>query len=355
MTLPPNPAPQPIASLAACLLRSTLPFSRSPLTCVLRYSQAVIMQLLRWLLFTALTAAPLVAEAADPTPVQVAAPTSGLVMANGIKLHYLDWGGQGDTLLFLAGFEDTSHVYDHFAPPFTDHFHVLGLTRRGCGESDKPATGYDTSTRVEDIHGFLDALKISKVSLLGHSMAGDELTLFASRYPERVNKLVYYEAAYDRTPEGWLDGMTDPAYEPGKITKMRLEALGRSEEAARIQVKDLPPPDAWAIRVATHRAVFAFRPDYTRVQAPALAFYAVTASRHYPASWLPDDADAAYRAREDAWWQAHGHWLRQLGPDQLRRQIPHGEVVEYEDASHYLFTGRTAKEVAQRTREFLLR
>jgi hypothetical protein len=28
---------------------------------------------------------------------------SGFVLANGVKLHYLDWGGQGETLLFLAG------------------------------------------------------------------------------------------------------------------------------------------------------------------------------------------------------------------------------------------------------------
>lgn len=76
------------------------------------------------------------------------------VTANGIRLHYLDWGGNGDTILFLPGFNDTAHVYDHFAPRFTDHFHVIGLTRRGVGESDKPKDGYDTSTRVEDIRQF---------------------------------------------------------------------------------------------------------------------------------------------------------------------------------------------------------
>jgi len=32
------------------------------------------------------------------------------------------------------------------APKFTDRFHVLALTRRGFGESDKPETGYDIAT-----------------------------------------------------------------------------------------------------------------------------------------------------------------------------------------------------------------
>ena len=143
-----------------------------------------------------------VRAAASPLPT----PKTGFVTANGIKLHYLDWGGSGDTILLLPGFNDSAHVYDQFAPRFTDRFHVIGLTRRGVGESDKPKDGYDASTRVEDIREFLDALHISKVTLIGHSLAGDELTLFASRYLQRVIRVVYLDAAYDRTPK---DGSPD--------------------------------------------------------------------------------------------------------------------------------------------------
>src|ERR1700694_1084131 len=74
---------------------------------------------------------------------------SGFVTVNGVKLHYLDWGGHGKTVLLLAGFRNTAHVFDRFAPKFTDRFHVIGLTRRGFGESDKPKSGYDVATRVE--------------------------------------------------------------------------------------------------------------------------------------------------------------------------------------------------------------
>jgi pimeloyl-ACP methyl ester carboxylesterase len=62
-----------------------------------------------------------------------------------------------------------------------------------------PETGYDTATLVEDIRQFLDALKIQRVILVGHSIAGDELTRFAVLHPDRVIKLVYLDAAYDRT------------------------------------------------------------------------------------------------------------------------------------------------------------
>lgn len=178
-----------------------------------------------------------VRAAASPLP----GPKAGFVTANGIKLHYLDWGGSGDTILFLPGFNDSAHVYDQFAPRFTDRYHVIGLTRRGVGESDKPKDGYDASTRVEDIRQFLDTLHVLKVILIGHSMAGDELTLFASRYPRRVVKLVYLDAAYDRTPEGWIAGLSDPINKPGITQRMRMEALGMPG-ASDIRVDKMPPP-----------------------------------------------------------------------------------------------------------------
>lgn len=124
---------------------------------------------------------------------------SAFVHANGIRLHYLDWGGHGEALLFLAGLGHNAHIFDDIAPKFTDHFHVLAMTRRGFGQSDMPSTGYDVETRVADLLGFLDALHIHRVILAGHSIAGDELTAFAAVHPERVDKLIYFDAAYDRS------------------------------------------------------------------------------------------------------------------------------------------------------------
>ena len=45
---------------------------------------------------------------------------SGLMNVNGIRLHYLDWGGSGPALLFLAGIGSNAHLFDGFAPRFTD-------------------------------------------------------------------------------------------------------------------------------------------------------------------------------------------------------------------------------------------
>src|SRR5512147_2883624 len=118
---------------------------------------------------------------------------SDFVHVNGINLHYLDWGGDGDVLLFLAGLGCNAYIFDHLAPRFTDKFHVLALTRRGHGESDHPETGYDVDTLTDDIRCFLDALGIEKVILAGHSMANIELSHFNALHPERVLKLVFLD------------------------------------------------------------------------------------------------------------------------------------------------------------------
>src|SRR2546422_3432883 len=121
---------------------------------------------------------------------------SGFITVNGVRLHYLDWGGKGETILFLHGVGDTAHIYDELAPKFTNDFRVLGLTRRGHGESEIPDTGYDTATRVADIRQFLDVLNIRRATMVGHSAAGNEVSLFAITHPERATKLVYLDAAF---------------------------------------------------------------------------------------------------------------------------------------------------------------
>ena len=273
---------------------------------------------------------------------------SGFITVNGVKLHYLEWGEPGDVLLLLTGLGSNAHVFDDFAPKFTDRFHVIAVDRRGYGESDKPATGYDNDTRVEDIRQFLDALKIRKVSIAGHSAAGDEMTLFASLYPKRVNKLVYLDAAHSRGSIIELL-LSDPGVEPYD-RRMMLE-LQNSPEAAKVIVKDMPPDNVWAINKAMFRAMITFRPDYRKVKAPALAFYATR--ELYPD--VPPQTDEATRRKLNEWWIKTFVPFIRASIEQFRREARRGQVVEMKDATHFIFRGTTADQVIRQTREFLLK
>ncbi len=122
-----------------------------------------------------------------------------VAVAPGVTLEVLDWGGAGSPLLFLSGLQDVAHGFDDFAPRFTNHYHVLAITRRGYGASSQTPSGYDLATRVADLRTVLDSLHLPRVALVGHSIAGDELTAFAAAFPDRVTRLVYLDAAYDHS------------------------------------------------------------------------------------------------------------------------------------------------------------
>lgn len=113
-----------------------------------------------------------------------------------VKLEVLDWGGSGRPLVLLAGEGGSAHVFDEFAPKLTTDYHVYGITRRGYGASSAPASGYTADQLGDDVLKVIDALKLVRPVLVGHSIAGEELSSVGSRYPERVSGLIYLDAAY---------------------------------------------------------------------------------------------------------------------------------------------------------------
>jgi hypothetical protein len=141
--------------------------------------------------WSVVTVAPSLNGQTTPAP----PPRDQFTTANGVRLHYVDWGGKGETILFLAGLGATTRSFNAFASKFVDRFHALGLTRRASGLSGKPASGYATATLVADLKGFLDVMRIRRVTLIGHSMAGNEMTALAGLYPRRVTRLVYLDAS----------------------------------------------------------------------------------------------------------------------------------------------------------------
>lgn len=224
----------------------------------------------------------------DPSPHQVRFVT----VAPGVALEVLDWGGSGPPLLFLSGLQDVAHGFDDFAPQFTDQFHVLGITRRGYGASSQPPGGYEIATRLADLRGVLDSLGLARVALVGHSIAGDELTAFAGAFPERVSHLVYLDAAYDHSgldtllrdypappPMRAADSASPVAVQRYTervfgmhIPEAQLRAIGRYDAAGKLSANVTPPlVDSLMLAGCGH-------PDWAAVRAPALVIDAVVDS-----------------------------------------------------------------------------
>ena len=128
----------------------------------------------------------------DPSPHKV----SLIAVEKDVRLEVLDWGGKGKAVVLLAGGGNTAHAFDDFAPQLTNHYHVYGITRRGFGASNYTGTDYTADRLGDDVVTVLDALKLTKPVLVGHSLGGLELSSIASRYPNRIAGAVYLEAAY---------------------------------------------------------------------------------------------------------------------------------------------------------------
>jgi non-heme chloroperoxidase len=121
-----------------------------------------------------------------------------VTVEKGVRLEVLDWGGSGPPVIFLSGLENSAHAFDDFAPNFTRSHHVYGITRRGFGLSSTPpvsADNYNPDRLGDDVLAVISALKLNKPILVGHSIAGQELSSVGTRHPEMVAGLVYLDAA----------------------------------------------------------------------------------------------------------------------------------------------------------------
>ena len=245
----------------------------------------------------------------------------GSVVVNGVRLHYIDWGGEGECLLFLTPLGgDLLEQFGSLAPQFTDRFRVLGLTRRGQGLSEKPDGDYDTDTLVRDIVGFLDSMAVSQAHLAGHSVAGAEMTRAAGLYPTRVSKLVYLDAAKDYMLSAEL------AAEAG---------FG-------------PPDDPAHAAILSGAAVR--HPEYHRVQAPALNIVVMFDG---PIPVRPEDDEAYKRFVKLA--EQRDIVGRQI--EQFERGMARGETLRLRNTTHggFLEDPAQQKVFVPVMREFLLR
>ncbi len=112
------------------------------------------------------------------------------VVVNGVRLHLLDWGGEGRTpLVLLHGFTGHAHAWDTLSIALQPNFHVYALDQRGHGDSDAADT-YGPLASFDDISGVVDQLGLTSFVLVGLSMGGRNAMYFTSKRPDVVRKLV---------------------------------------------------------------------------------------------------------------------------------------------------------------------
>lgn len=285
-----------------------------------------------------------------------------------VRLEVLYWGGTGEPMVFLAGMGNTAHSFDSFAPRFRDAFRVYALTRRGFGASSHPEGGYDSARRARDILAALDSLGLTRVILVGHSIAGDELSRFAVDYPERVRALIYLDA-YSYGKDAPAEFPPDPpqsapppivAAESASVQgvvgywarRFRIQPV-----EAEVRAVGLFSPTGQLERFVAPNAsgkvyAGAERSDYERIQAPALAIYAThdSVQQLFPTFAAFDQEN---RRMAEVFFSAQRQYeAAQIG--RFRAGLRQSVVLEIPGANHYIHYSH-AREVEDAMRRFLAR
>jgi pimeloyl-ACP methyl ester carboxylesterase len=127
------------------------------------------------------------------------------VRVNGVEIAYDERGHGERPLLLVHGFTGFRQDFASQLDVLAAHGRVLAPDLRGHGESgwsDAPAH-YSLSVLARDLLGFLDALRIERCDLLGHSMGGMLALRAALGAPERVASLILMGSAPG--PLEWVD------------------------------------------------------------------------------------------------------------------------------------------------------
>ena len=227
-----------------------------------------------------------------------------------VRLEVVDWGGSGRPLILLAGGNNHAHAFDNFAPKLTSSYRVYGISRRGSGGSSAPPpsrANYDADRLGDDVLAVIAALNLNNPILVGHSLAGEELSSVGSRHPERVAGLVYLDAgyryAYDASPS-----LAQPERPPAMVEK----------------------------RIASIQdALSAGGRKYTRVDVPILAIYALPHERG-----ITDPAKRAEADERDLSFQG-------AMAKAFEKGLPSARVVWIAHASHFVFRSHEAEVIRE--------
>lgn len=210
------------------------------------------------------------------------------IEVNGIKLHYLDYGVQGQPpILCLHGGAVNAHWFDFVAGGLTPRHHVRALDQRGHGDSERAdPPDYRYQSYAADVAAVAEKLDLRDFVLMGHSMGGLVSLVYAATHPGRVAKLVIIDSTLRAVPErvaalhqvGNREGSSYPSHDEF-LQRFRLRPAGTTAVPQIIRYLaerggKQGPDGRWRHKfdrnVYSKRELFDFMPLWDRIRIPTL-------------------------------------------------------------------------------------
>jgi pimeloyl-ACP methyl ester carboxylesterase len=131
-------------------------------------------------------------------PVQL---IDGFTAGKQLQLHYRRWSTPSPDphlppILLLHGLASAIPIWNFVAPLLAEQGHlVVALDQRGHGESDKPESGYDFATIVEDDTIAIQALGLARPIVVGHSWGASVALNYAAVHADNISSLILVDGA----------------------------------------------------------------------------------------------------------------------------------------------------------------
>ncbi len=119
-------------------------------------------------------------------------PRSFARVVEGVNLHWVEYGraGRRPPVLLLHGLNDSHLTWEQIAPEFARDRRVLVLDLPGHGLSDRPDAGYELEWYARLVAGWMEALELPAVDIVGHSLGGGIALMLLTLCRPRIRRLV---------------------------------------------------------------------------------------------------------------------------------------------------------------------
>jgi pimeloyl-ACP methyl ester carboxylesterase len=114
-----------------------------------------------------------------------------MALPNGETLAYIDRGERsGPAVVLIHGYTDNARDWVPMLPYLSQRYRLILVDIRGHGQSSKPECCYTRLDFAYDIKLLLDALRVEKADIVGHSLGSIIAQTFAEYWPERTAHVV---------------------------------------------------------------------------------------------------------------------------------------------------------------------
>ncbi|MBE3560670.1 MAG: alpha/beta hydrolase [Ktedonobacteraceae bacterium] len=277
------------------------------------------------------------------------------VAAGDITLHVIQWGEQGPPVVFVHGITANAFCFQSFADELATDHRVIAYDLRGRGDSAKPPTGYSVPIHAADLLALIEALKLERPAIVGHSLGALIALYFAAHYPQKLSKLVLIDAG---APLPWKTPEEQPAWLTASFSRLGLPVPSYEEYRERLKAAPFLGP-YWNEYIDTY-----FEHD---VQQLADGSVVARASR----DGVLEDSRRIDEARPEEQWshvQAptlllragqglfldNDQMLPEAGAEAMRQHIANCRYINYPSLNHYTIILGTDQRPALEIRKFLV-